>query len=123
MRQLPGSARTDGASEKMMNAVVEISLGEIAAVVVTVLGGFAAVGKLLLSSFLARQLERDQQQQTSVGKLDERVGKVETTLNKTLTMLPLQYQRREDAIRFETILNHKLDAISARIERLMEITR
>ena len=35
-------------------------------------------------------------------------------------MLPLQYQRREDAIRFETVLNAKLDAIGSRIERLME---
>ncbi len=51
-----------------------------------------------------------------------RVSHLESTLNETLATLPLEYQRREDAIRFETILNAKLDAIGARIERLMEKT-
>lgn len=52
---------------------------------------------------------------------NERVNKIEKSLHDTLTRLPLEYQRREDAIRFETILNAKLDAIGARIERLMEM--
>ncbi len=51
---------------------------------------------------------------------NDRVSKIETSLNETLTKLPLEYQRREDAIRFETVLNAKLDAIGSRIERLME---
>lgn len=51
---------------------------------------------------------------------NDRVSRLETSLNETLTKLPLEYQRREDAIRFETVLNAKLDAIGTRIERLME---
>lgn len=51
---------------------------------------------------------------------NDRVSKIETSLNETLTKLPLEYQRREDAIRFETVLNAKLDAIGSRIERLIE---
>jgi hypothetical protein len=51
---------------------------------------------------------------------NDRVARIEASLNETLAKLPLEYQRREDAIRFETILNAKLDAIGARIERLME---
>ncbi len=49
-----------------------------------------------------------------------RISGVEKMLTDTLVKLPLEYQRREDAIRFETLLNAKLDAIGARIERLME---
>lgn len=51
---------------------------------------------------------------------NDRVSSIEKSLNETLTRLPLEYQRREDAIRFETVLNAKLDSIGARIERLME---
>lgn len=50
----------------------------------------------------------------------KRVTQLEEKLNDFLTKLPLEYQRREDAIRFETVLNAKLDAIGARIERLIE---
>ena len=49
-----------------------------------------------------------------------RINRLEAALNETHVKLPLEYQRREDTIRFETLLNAKLDAISTRIERLME---
>lgn len=51
---------------------------------------------------------------------NDRVSTIEQALNSTLAKLPLEYQRREDAIRFETVLNAKLDSIGSRIERLME---
>ncbi len=54
---------------------------------------------------------------------NDRIAKIESSLGDTLARLPLEYQRREDAIRFETILNAKLDAIGARIERLMEMKK
>ena len=73
------------------------------------IGTLASFGKILL-----RQLDARIDQQ------NDRVSKLENQLNETLTKLPLEYQRREDAIRFETVLNAKLDAIGARIERLME---
>lgn len=51
---------------------------------------------------------------------NDRVSKIETSLHEALTKMPIEYQRREDAIRFETVLNAKLDAIGSRIERLIE---
>ncbi len=51
---------------------------------------------------------------------NDRISALEKTLNEAISRFPLEYQRREDAIRFETILNAKLDAIGNRIERLME---
>ena len=49
----------------------------------------------------------------------DQVNRFESTLNKMLTRLPIEYQRREDSFRSEDLLNAKLDKISARIERLM----
>ena len=73
------------------------------------IGTLATFGMVLIKQIDAR-----------IDHQNDRVSKIETSLNETLTMLPLQYQRREDAIRFETVLNAKLDAIGSRIERLME---
>ena len=60
----------------------------------------ATFGKILLRQLDAR-----------IDNQNDRVSKLENQLNETLTKLPLEYQRREDAIRFETVLNAKLDAI------------
>jgi hypothetical protein len=81
--------------------LVELLLGFI--------GVLATAGKL----FMAQLQDRMTQQ-------NEHIHKVEIQINETLAKLPLEYQRREDAIRFETVLNAKLDAIGLRIERLME---
>ncbi|NOT66715.1 MAG: hypothetical protein HOP06_11980 [Methylotenera sp.] len=45
---------------------------------------------------------------------------VEKDLSDHKMRMPLEYQRREDAIRFETVLNAKLDGIHNLIERLRE---
>ena len=59
-----------------------------------------------------------------VSVLDDKHGKridgVERDLRDTQLSLPNLYQRREDAIRFETVLNSKLDAIGTRMERFFE---
>ena len=59
-----------------------------------------------------------------VSVLDDKHGKridsVERELRDTQLSLPNLYQRREDAIRFETVLNSKLDAIGTRMERFFE---
>lgn len=53
---------------------------------------------------------------------NERISRVESCCHEMQARLPVEYQRREDAIRFEALLNTKLDNIGARIERLMEKT-
>lgn len=55
-----------------------------------------------------------------IDRFSDRVQQLEKDLSDHKTAMPLQYQRREDAIRFETTLNAKLDAIYGRIERLSE---
>lgn len=65
--------------------------------------------------------------QIMLGQLDKRLEKqgqrmdtFERDLRDMQLSLPNTYQRREDAIRFETMLNAKLDAIGGRMERLVE---
>ncbi|MDR1276172.1 MAG: hypothetical protein LBL72_07310 [Candidatus Accumulibacter sp.] len=88
---------------------IQVDFWQLVSLLLGFIGVLATFGKILL-----KQLD------TRIEQQNERVGKLEAQLNAFLTKLPLEYQRREDAIRFETVLNAKLDAIGARIERLIE---
>jgi hypothetical protein len=74
--------------------------------IISVLFGF---GKILLHQLDAR-----------INNQSERVEKLESQFNDAMNRLPVDYHRRDDAIRFETMLNAKLDAVAALIERLRE---
>jgi len=88
---------------------IQVDFWHLMGLLLSFIGTLATFGMVLIKQIDAR-----------IDHQNDRVSKIETSLNETLTMLPLQYQRREDAIRFETVLNAKLDAIGTRIERLME---
>lgn len=92
-----------------MSAPIQVDFWHLVGLLLSFIGTLATFGMVLLKQIDAR-----------IDHQNDRVSKIETSLTETLTMLPLQYQRREDAIRFETVLNAKLDAIGSRIERLME---
>lgn len=62
-----------------------------------------------------------------INKMDERISQqtaqhlsLEKEFLEHKAKLPLEYQRREDAIRFETVLNAKLDTIYNTMERIRE---
>ena len=55
-----------------------------------------------------------------IDRFGARMERLEKEFSDHKSTLPLQYQRREDAIRFETTLNAKLDAIYGRVERITE---
>ena len=88
---------------------IQVDFWHLVGLLISFIGMLATFGKLLLLQLDAR-----------IDTQNSRVSKLETRLNEMLIKLPLEYQRREDAIRFETVLNAKLDAIGGRIERLME---
>ena len=88
---------------------IQVDFWHLVGLLISFIGMLATFGKLLLRQLDAR-----------IDAQNSRVSKLETQLNEMLIKLPLEYQRREDAIRFETVLNAKLDAIGGRIERLME---
>ena len=88
---------------------IQVDFWHLMGLLLSFIGTLATFGMVLIKQIDAR-----------IDHQNDRVSKIETSLNETLTKLPLEYQRREDAIRFETVLNAKLDAIGTRIERLME---
>jgi hypothetical protein len=88
---------------------IQVDFWHLMGLLLSFIGTLATFGMVLIKQIDSR-----------IDHQNDRVSKIETSLNETLTKLPLEYQRREDAIRFETVLNAKLDAIGTRIERLME---
>lgn len=89
---------------------IQVDFWHLVGLLLGFIGTLATFGMVLIRQIDAR-----------IDHQNDRVARIESSLNETLTKLPLEYQRREDAIRFETILNAKLDAIGSRIERLMEM--
>lgn len=88
---------------------IQVDFWHLVGLLLGFMGTLATFGMVLIKQIDAR-----------IDHQNDRVSRIEASLNETLMKLPLEYQRREDAIRFETILNAKLDAIGERIERLME---
>lgn len=99
-------------------------------------GGLALItllfgaGRLLLGQFERRldtrfaALETVRQQaaeqwRANFSALDQTARDSERRLTQLLIDLPLQYQRREDAIRQEVAIIHRLDALAVRVEHIL----
>jgi hypothetical protein len=105
-----------------------LSVGAFAA---AILAGFWALGRLALAQLDKRLDERfaAQERAREEGRKvwDERIKRMEgkqeeldRDLRKVLVELPREYVRREDHIRFETVINAKLDALHAEMRLLAE---
>lgn len=101
--------------------------GVVGLALVTLLLG---AGRLLLGQFERRldlrfgALEASHQQaaeqwRANFSSLDDAVRSHEHRLTQLLIDLPLQYQRREDAIRQEVAIIHRLDALAIKIEHIL----
>lgn len=106
------------------------------AVLVVLLGAAWALMKILIKQFTdsldARQKTQDEMRQLREKTLDERFDAlqkmirqegdgwriVERDLLNLKADLPLNYMRREDAIRQEVVIHAKLDALAAKIDAL-----
>lgn len=109
---------------------VQVIVG-LVTVVATIVGGYWALAALVVRQFKAALDERFKAQEKTRQEarvvIDARLAKVELELReveksflKHLADLPREYMRREDHIRFETVINAKLDNIAARQELLAE---
>jgi hypothetical protein len=98
--------------------------------VVALLGGYFALAKLVVAQFEKRLDERFAAQETArkegsrvwterFGRIEARQEAHERDLTQLMRELPTSYVRREDAIRENTTINAKLDALNARIEHLI----
>jgi len=107
-----------------------MGLMELAAIVTAIavpVGGAWAMLKVIVAQFEKRLDERfnalEKARQAGRSRLDERLAAIEQSyhaLERELLSLkadmPVHYVRREDAIRSETVINAKLDALAAKID-------
>jgi len=86
---------------------IQVDFWHVAGLMLGFIGVLATFGRIQLAK-IDKHLDR----------FDKRLELLEKDLSDHKINLPMQYQRREDAIRFETTLNAKLDAIYGRVDRL-----
>lgn len=86
---------------------VQVDFWHLVGLLLGFIGVLGSFGKLMLAQIDKR-----------IDAQNVRLLTLEKDLADHKARLPLEYQRREDAIRFETGLNAKLDAIYNLIERL-----
>lgn len=81
------------------------------------------LGRMLLNQINLRLAERfEDLKQTAgaqLGKLEQETRDLERNLLQLRAELPVQYVRREDAIREQVAIHAKLDALALRIENLV----
>lgn len=101
-------------------------LGVLGSCLCALMMSLFAMGRLLLSQVQKRLDERfstmeesrahaAEQWRNSFAALEHNAAATERRLTQLLIDLPLHYQRREDAIRQEVAIIHRLDALSDRI--------
>lgn len=112
-----------------MNSIMTPTEVAIAiATLISVIGGlFIGAGRLFFvlfrreldTRFAAMEMARNhatEQWATRFHALDTRSQDFERRLTQLLIDLPLQYQRREDAIRQETAVIYRLDALNGKVD-------
>lgn len=97
---------------------VTFTLWQILTIACAIAGVFTAVGKLLLSQH-ARHLDKAL---SSIKEDSQRWNDLEREFLKHLAELPVQYVRREDWVRGQTVIEAKLDAIASEV-KVVQIQR
>jgi len=87
---------------------------QMISIAVTILGAFVGVMKMLLV-----QMERRLDQRFAVVDKDsERLRQVEIGLERLRGEMPLNYVRREDWVRNQSIIEAKLDGLALKLENV-----
>jgi len=102
------------------SSVIASLIGGAWALVRIVVGQFE---KQLDDRFVAAEKSREdgrKQWHDHFRQLESQQRATDKTLTDLLIALPKEYVRREDHIRFETVINAKLDALGSKIELMAE---
>jgi len=106
-------------------------IGVGAAIIVSIIGGYWALGRLVLAQFDKRLDERFtaiERARNEVSRLSEerfiRYEEAQRELDRRFLELtadlPTNYVRREDHIRFETVIYARLDALNSKFDLFLE---
>lgn len=96
------------------------TIGVIVTVGAAVLGLLVAFGRMALGQFERRIGAGFEQLQNSIAAEREQMASMKKQLDTLSQTLPLEYVRREDWIRFSSVIDTKLDRLG---ERLSDLTR
>lgn len=91
-------------------------LGTLAALFSFMLAAIVALGKLAIKQFEERQNTRFSAVENAVSKRDDDFTRLEREWMRFLAELPIQYVRREDYIRGQSVLEAKLDALYSEVK-------
>ncbi len=95
-------------------ATFEMPVWQMISIAVTILGAFVGVMKMLLV-----QMERRLDQRFAiVDKDSERLRQVEIGLERLRGEMPLNYVRRQDWVRNQSIIEAKLDGLALKLENV-----
>ncbi len=110
---------------------VTLQFWELIMLLIAFFGCIGGFGKVLIDQFEKRLGERFEAieksraegrrvSQEMFGRIEEEQRSLERTVLGLKADLPVNYVRREDHIRFETVINAKLDAVAARVDLVLE---
>jgi hypothetical protein len=117
--------------------MIEIGASELIGLAASIIGGFWGVGRLLITSFINRQQERDEVQdkarEEARAAMSARLGalekllrdssegqrKLERELSDIRVRLAEEYVRRDDFTRVISIFDAKVDNLSLKFDNMM----
>ncbi|PAK13985.1 MULTISPECIES: hypothetical protein [Burkholderia cepacia complex] len=104
---------------------LQVEFWQLVSMLGAFIGVLLAAGKVLLVQIERQQSGRDKRQEDQLEALGKQLGRqadntarLERDFLKFQADLPLQYVRREDYVRNQTVIEAKLDAVALKIENL-----
>lgn len=104
---------------------IEFEIWQLITMLASFIGILLGAGKVLLGQIDRHQTERDARQEANIKTLLNQLtrqadgnAQLERDFLKFQAELPLQYVRREDYVRNQTVIEAKLDAVALRIENM-----
>lgn len=88
---------------------IQVDFWHIVGLLLSFIGVLTSFGMILLKQIDHR-----------IDNQNNRISTLEKDFAEHKAKMPLEYQRREDAIRFETVLNAKLDTIYNRVDQIRD---
>lgn len=92
--------------------MIQISGSVAATLVIAFIACVFAFGRILLSQFEKRMQERLHSIDNAQKRENARLSSLIEEVNTLSRLLPLEYVRREDWIRFSAAIDHKLDRLA-----------
>lgn len=102
----------------MIFSIEPIHILWFAGLCLTLLGAAAGVGRWLMTQSQARMDDRFASLENTMQRESDGIRELRLQMGQISQMLPVEYVRREDWIRFSTVIDAKIDRLGERISDL-----